>query len=118
MLEYVVLVAIIVFYAYLVSFFMYVPVFLINISLIIVFAIRVPIDLKKLKMARYYFMSGFLTAFIFIFHDSYALSPIFRFFRSIYVLEFVVATLSIFFFAHLFRQIDILLKNWIKTDKK
>ena len=101
MLEFYVLIILIIAFAYLIYSFISVPLFLINVTIIILVAMAISREIKERKKHIYYLIAAFLTALTFIFRDKTVLSKISRIMNQHYILEYTYAIILIFIFAQL-----------------
>ena len=101
MLPYIVLIVLMLFFIYLVSFTLInVAAFLINASLMLILAFIVSNDLKKKGMQEHYIIGVFLTAILLIFSNAFFISAIISFFKSIFINVLLFSMLAIVVFAN------------------
>ena len=99
--EFYVLIILIIAFIYLIYSFISVPLFLINLTIIILVAIAVGKELKERKKHIYYLIAAFLTALFFIFRDYGFLTKFSQIMKQHYILEYTYAIIVLFIFAQL-----------------
>ncbi|MFH2027504.1 MAG: hypothetical protein ABIJ08_00045 [Nanoarchaeota archaeon] len=101
MIEFAVTLVLIIAFIFLIYPIISIPTFLINVSLIIIVALRVKVDLKENKMHAYYMWSAFITAIILVAKEYGFLKIIFDLLFKNLILDYTQAILLIFMIAHL-----------------
>jgi len=93
------------------------PLFFINLTIIILVALAVSRDIKERKRQQYYLIAAILTTIFFIFRDSKLISVISRLANSFYILEYTYAIIILFLFAQLIAFLHPIIDDIIKKKK-
>jgi len=101
MLEFIVLLILIVVFAFLISSIIFIPTFLINVGLILIIVLRLRVDLRENKMHVYYIWGAFLTAVMLVANEYGFLKVMSDFLFGNKVLYFTQAIILMFILAHL-----------------
>ena len=102
MIEWIVLIILIIFFAYLVqSLIVSVAVFLVNTALIFIIGLRAYGDIKERDMYKYYLIAGLVTVFLFLVKDAPPIGFVFDLMKNVSILEVVQAMVLVFIIANL-----------------
>jgi hypothetical protein len=118
MIEFFVLIILIVAFALLLGLnLISMPTLLINTSIWVLLGLAILKDLKQRKMQAYYLVSFLITAIILISHQSYILRWFFQFLRMSLILEFSIALILVYAFAHITGLVHLGSQELIKKYK-
>ena len=116
MIEYITTIIMVIAFAFAIYAFMgSFAVFIINIAIIGIITARINHDIKK-EGVLYYLISAFITAFIFIFRNSF--SFIFEFMEKALVLQLSLALIFIFVIAYLVKYAHLYTLELLSRDKE
>jgi len=119
MIEWIVFIILIIFFAYAVQALMAsVVVFLVNGALIFVIGFRAYSDIQDRDMYRYYLLAGLITVFLYLIKDAGPMSVIFSFMKNVAILEVVQVMVLVFIIANLlnlgFNSVSMRLERYKK----
>ena len=123
MIEWIVFIILIIFFAYLVqALVVSVAVFLVNIALIFVIGLRAYGDIKDRDMYKYYLIAGLITVFLFLIKEAPGMDLIFTLMENVSILEVVQAMVLVFIIANLlnvfFNSVSKRLERYKKAQTK
>ena len=117
MIEFIVIIILIIAFAFLLYPIVTIPIFFINVSLFVIIALRAKTDLKENKMHVYYLWAAFLIAIMFAAREYGFLSRLFIFLFNNRILYYTQAVIFIFILAHLIGFTDHSIKSFKKDLK-